>query len=317
MISHLGKMLSLVVGGTWAARRRGRGRLRPGRHRRRRQQHRRIPRVAESGLGPQSARAVPDREQPLLVLHAHRASNTTAGSFPIGPHGYGITGRTIDGTDAWEVYTSVCDALETMQASSLPAILECMSLAAARPRRLRQGRVRAGREAATSGGDAIRLPAARQKLHGTLRHVGGGGGGDRASGRGRSAVGVGPGDGRRAARSVEQSHGRLRRTAAADGQALSHAAGQERRGRGPGPGLSVGEQPAGVPVRARRGRVRLGLQDLQGAHRAPRPAAGAGHAAVRIGLGRLRLGRLAGRRAADPRVPVRRFLHRSRHADSA
>ena len=42
--------------------------------------------------------------------------------------GYGVTGRTIDGTDAWEVYTSVCDALETMQATLLPAILECMTL---------------------------------------------------------------------------------------------------------------------------------------------------------------------------------------------
>ena len=42
--------------------------------------------------------------------------------------GYGIAGRTIDGTDAWGVYSAVCDALEGMQADSLPRLLECMTL---------------------------------------------------------------------------------------------------------------------------------------------------------------------------------------------
>ena len=42
--------------------------------------------------------------------HCRRLSDRAAG--------YGITGRTIDGTDAWEVYTAVCDALEAMQATS-------------------------------------------------------------------------------------------------------------------------------------------------------------------------------------------------------
>ena len=42
--------------------------------------------------------------------------------------GYGIAGRTIDGTDAWEVYRTVCDALDAMQARPAPAILECMSI---------------------------------------------------------------------------------------------------------------------------------------------------------------------------------------------
>jgi 2-oxoisovalerate dehydrogenase E1 component len=41
---------------------------------------------------------------------------------------YGISGRTIDGTDPWEVYTAVCDAMATMQTSSMPMLLECMSL---------------------------------------------------------------------------------------------------------------------------------------------------------------------------------------------
>ena len=43
-------------------------------------------------------------------------------------HGYGISGQTINGLDAWEVYSAVCDALEMMQATSLPAIIECMTL---------------------------------------------------------------------------------------------------------------------------------------------------------------------------------------------
>ena len=158
MISHLGKMPSLVVGGTWAARRNGRRRLRPGRHRRRRQQHRRVPRVAEPRLGAAGAGAVPDREQPLLVLHADRACNTTAGSFPIGRAASASPGRTIDGTDAWEVYTAVCDALEPMrERPGPPTDLECMTSAAARPRRLRQGRLRAA-ESMERWRAAIRCP---------------------------------------------------------------------------------------------------------------------------------------------------------------
>ena len=42
--------------------------------------------------------------------------------------GYGISGRTIDGTDVWEVYSAVCDALDGMSADCLPRILECMTL---------------------------------------------------------------------------------------------------------------------------------------------------------------------------------------------
>ncbi len=42
--------------------------------------------------------------------------------------GYGVSGRTIDGTDAWEVYAAVCDALDAMRRDSAPAILECMTL---------------------------------------------------------------------------------------------------------------------------------------------------------------------------------------------
>jgi 2-oxoisovalerate dehydrogenase E1 component len=42
--------------------------------------------------------------------------------------GYGILGRTIDGTDVWEVYTHVWDILHRMQQDPAPFILECMSV---------------------------------------------------------------------------------------------------------------------------------------------------------------------------------------------
>ena len=71
MISHLGKMLSVVVGGTWAAPQRRAG-LRPGGHRRRRHQHRRVPRIAQYRLGPQGPGPVSDRKQPLCLFHAHQ-----------------------------------------------------------------------------------------------------------------------------------------------------------------------------------------------------------------------------------------------------
>ena len=31
--------------------------------------------------------------------------------------GYGISGRTIDGTDPWEVYSAVCELLDAMRTS--------------------------------------------------------------------------------------------------------------------------------------------------------------------------------------------------------
>ena len=41
--------------------------------------------------------------------------------------GYGITGRTIDGTDPWLVYNTVCDLIDRMREERLPAVLECMT----------------------------------------------------------------------------------------------------------------------------------------------------------------------------------------------
>ena len=213
MISHLGKMLSLVVGGTWAARREGED----------------IFGLAVIGDGGSSTGEFHEslnlasvRKVPVLFLiENNHYSFSTPTSFQYHcrhladrAHGYGITGQTINGLDAWEVYSSVCDALEVMQATSLPAIIECMTL-------------RLHGHAAYDKGDYVPAETMRAvagprsaaghaaEADGNLRHVGGGGGGDRAGGRGGSPLGVGPGDAGRPARPDEQPHGRVRRGAGA------------------------------------------------------------------------------------------------------
>lgn len=127
MISHLGKMTSLVVGGTWAARRAG-------------EEVFGLVVVGDGGsstgeihesLNMASVQKVPV----LFLIENNQYSFSTPTNLQYNcrqlsdrARGYGIPGRTIDGTDAWGVYTAVCDAMESMQASSLPAILECMTL---------------------------------------------------------------------------------------------------------------------------------------------------------------------------------------------
>ncbi|MBU4272454.1 MAG: transketolase [Planctomycetes bacterium] len=127
MMSHLGKMTSLVVGGTWAARRDGED----------------VFGLAVLGDGASSTGEIHEslnlasvQKVPVLFLvENNHYSFSTPTSFQYHcrhladrAHGYGISGYTINGLDSWEVYTSVCDALETMQATSLPVILECMTL---------------------------------------------------------------------------------------------------------------------------------------------------------------------------------------------
>ncbi len=127
MISHLGKMPSVVVGATWAARRTGED----------------IFGLAVIGDGGSSTGEIHEslnvasvRRVPVLFLFQNNHySFSTPTSFQYHcrhlsdrAHGYGISGQTINGLDAWEVYSSVCDALEMMQATSLPSILECMTL---------------------------------------------------------------------------------------------------------------------------------------------------------------------------------------------
>ncbi|MEN6449966.1 MAG: thiamine pyrophosphate-dependent enzyme [Thermoguttaceae bacterium] len=127
MLSHLGKMPSLVVGATWAARRQGED----------------IFGLCSIGDGATSTGEIHEsmnlaavqRVPVLFVIQNNHYSFSTPTSFQYRcrhladrAHGYGIKGQTIDGLDAWEVYTAVCDALEAMQADGLPQVLECMTL---------------------------------------------------------------------------------------------------------------------------------------------------------------------------------------------
>jgi 2-oxoisovalerate dehydrogenase E1 component len=127
MISHLGKMLSVVVGGTWAARRQGED----------------VFGLAVMGDGGSSTGEFHEalniaavRGAPVLFLVEN---NGYSFSTPVSAQyhcrqlsdraaGYGICGRTIDGTDAWGVYTAVCEALDWMHDHGLPYLLECETL---------------------------------------------------------------------------------------------------------------------------------------------------------------------------------------------
>jgi len=125
MISHLGKMLSLAVGGSWAARRDGED----------------VFGLAVIGDGGSSTGEFHEalnlasvHKTPVLFLieNNHYAFSTpTSAQYHCRrlcdrAQGYGIAGRTIDGLDVWTVYSAVCEMLDTMRAESLPAILECM-----------------------------------------------------------------------------------------------------------------------------------------------------------------------------------------------
>ena len=74
MISHLGAMISVVNGALLAHRFKGIiGHGRRGLHRRRRHFHRRLSRGREPGCGGETAAGVGRRQQPVRLLHAHRA----------------------------------------------------------------------------------------------------------------------------------------------------------------------------------------------------------------------------------------------------
>jgi 2-oxoisovalerate dehydrogenase E1 component len=127
MISHLGKMPSLVVGATWAARQAGEDALG----------------LAVIGDGGSSTGEVHEamnlasvcKSPVLFLIQNNHYSFSTPTEFQYHcehlsdrAKAYGISGKTIDGTDAWLVYSTVCDALESMQATSLPMVLECQCL---------------------------------------------------------------------------------------------------------------------------------------------------------------------------------------------
>ena len=127
MISHLGKMLSVVVGGTWAARRRG-------------EQVFGLTVIGDGGTSTgefhESLNIAAVHQVPVVFLieNNHYAFSTPTNDqyrcrrLSDRAVGYGISGRTIDGLDPWTVYSAVCDALDEMEESSLPFLLECETL---------------------------------------------------------------------------------------------------------------------------------------------------------------------------------------------
>jgi 2-oxoisovalerate dehydrogenase E1 component len=127
MISHLGKMLSVAVGGTWAARRNG-------------EEVFGLATIGDGGTSTgefhEAVNLASVLKVPVLFLIENNqyAFSTPAAAQYHCRHlsdrasGYGIAGRTIDGTDVGEVYDAVYDALEAMRGDSMPAVIECMSL---------------------------------------------------------------------------------------------------------------------------------------------------------------------------------------------
>jgi 2-oxoisovalerate dehydrogenase E1 component len=127
MISHLGDMLSLVVGGTWAARQNGENIFG-------------LSIVGDGGTSTgdfhESLNIASVRKVPVLFLIEN---NHYAYSVPTRlqyhceklsdrAKAYNIPGKTIDGTDVWEVYNAVFDAFLEMQRTSLPYLIESMTL---------------------------------------------------------------------------------------------------------------------------------------------------------------------------------------------
>jgi 2-oxoisovalerate dehydrogenase E1 component len=127
MISHLSNMLSLVVGGTWSARQAGEDAFG-------------LAIIGDGGSSKgefhESINLASVRKAPVLFLiQNNHYSYSTPTSLQYNCEklsdraiGYGITGKTIDGTDVWEVYNSVCNAFDEMSRTLRPYILECMTL---------------------------------------------------------------------------------------------------------------------------------------------------------------------------------------------
>jgi 2-oxoisovalerate dehydrogenase E1 component len=127
MISHLGNMLSVVLGGTWAARVGGDDAFG-------------VAIIGDGGSSKgefhESINIASVRKVPVLFLiqnNYYSYSTPTRLQYNCEnlsdrAKGYGVKGKTIDGTDVWEVYNSMCDAFDEMGKTSLPYILECMTL---------------------------------------------------------------------------------------------------------------------------------------------------------------------------------------------
>jgi 2-oxoisovalerate dehydrogenase E1 component len=127
MISHLGNMLAPVVGATWQ----------------RRKYHPETLGLAVIGDGGMSTG---DPHEAMNIASVHHVpvlflveNNGYAFSTPTGEQyhckklsyraiSYGIEGKTIDGTNPWEVYSTVVKFFASMQEKPAPKILECTTL---------------------------------------------------------------------------------------------------------------------------------------------------------------------------------------------
>ncbi len=127
MISHLGDMLATVVGGVWSARKQGEDAFG-------------LTVIGDGGTSTgqfhESLNMASVLKVPVLFMVQN---NRYAFSTPVNDQynceklsdravAYGISGKTVDGLDAYEVYSSVVDSLEEMAGDPRPAIIECMTL---------------------------------------------------------------------------------------------------------------------------------------------------------------------------------------------
>ena len=126
-MSHIGAMLSPAVGGVWGAKGRGEDVLG-------------LATIGDGGTSVgdfhEAINLASVRKVPVLFVIEN---NEYAYSTPISLQyncknlsdraaGYGIIGKTIDGTNVWEVYTEVCNALDSMRATQLPYLIESRCL---------------------------------------------------------------------------------------------------------------------------------------------------------------------------------------------
>jgi 2-oxoisovalerate dehydrogenase E1 component len=127
MISHLGNMMAPTVGGVWGARFNGEDVFG-------------LTTIGDGGSSTgdfhESINLAAVLKTPVVFIIEN---NGYAYSTPVKYQyacknlsdravGYGIEGVTIDGTDPWLVYSTICDSLEAMATDQLPRLVECMTL---------------------------------------------------------------------------------------------------------------------------------------------------------------------------------------------
>ena len=127
MVSHLGSMLAVAVGGTWSARRNGSDAFG-------------LTVIGDGGSSTgqfhEALNMASVNKVPVVFIVEN---NGYAFSTPIENQykckslsdraaGYGIKGRTVNGLDAYEVYGAVTDALELMAADPQPVLIESMTV---------------------------------------------------------------------------------------------------------------------------------------------------------------------------------------------